>query len=204
LALQIHGKPSFLYQGKNISVKTPWPRFRVRDLFQNKVGVDLVHHSKRDSLAHECQKLGIKPNKDENWDDLYFKIWLNLIEPTLPSDQACLVTRYPPSQAALAVVDADPDGSRWAKRFEAYVGGIELGNAFEELTDPVEQRQRFVEDMELREAVYGTDFPKTPIDEEFLAALEEGMPPSGGIAIGVDRLVMLYADEPDIDFTHWI
>ena len=204
LALQIQGKPSFVFQGQEISVKTPWPRFQVRDLFQDIVGVDLVRHSERDSLAGECQRLGIKPNPDENWDDLYFKIWLNLIEPKLPANQACLITRYPSSQAALSVVDTDPDGSLWAKRFEAYAGGIELGNAFEELTDPVEQRQRFIDDMELREKVYGPSFPKNPLDEGFLEALEEGMPPSGGIAVGVDRLVMLFADEPDIDYTLWI
>ena len=204
LALQIQGKPSFVFQGQEISVKTPWPRFQVRDLFQDIVGVDLVRHSERDSLAGECQRLGIQPNPDENWDDLYFKIWLNLIEPKLPANQACLITRYPSSQAALSVVDSDPDGSLWAKRFEAYAGGIELGNAFEELTDPVEQRQRFIDDMELREQVYGPSFPKNPLDEGFLEALEEGMPPSGGIAVGVDRLVMLFADEPDIDYTLWI
>ena len=125
------------------------------------------------------------------WDDLYFKIWLNLIEPRLPADRAVFVTRYPASQAALSVIDTDPDGSRWAERFEVYAGGLELGNAFEELTDPGEQRRRFIEDMELRSEVYGNDFPVNPLDEEFLDALAEGMPPSGGIAMGVDWLVML-------------
>jgi lysyl-tRNA synthetase class 2 len=115
-----------------------------------------------------------------------------------------LVTRYPASQAALSVVDEDPDGSRWARRFEVYAGGLELGNAFEELTDPVEQRRRFAADMELRRATYGDDFPPSPVDEDFLAALAEGMPPSGGIAMGVDRLIMLVADEPDIGFTFWL
>ena len=112
--------------------------------------------------------------------------------------------RYPASQAALAVVEEDPDGTRWAKRFEVYAGGLELGNAFEELTDPVEQRKRFIEDMALRERVYGPSFRKNPMDEEFLDALEEGMPPSAGIAMGVDRIAMLFADEPDIEKTLWL
>jgi lysyl-tRNA synthetase class 2 len=85
---------------------------------------------------------------------------------------------------------------------------MELGNGFQELTDPAEQRARFEADMELRERIYGQDFPKTPLDTEFLEALEEGMPPSSGIAIGMDRIVMLFADETEIDYTiavpaHW-
>ena len=204
VALKLSGKPVIRYQGREISVATPWPRLRVRDLFLEFAGVDLVRSSDRESLARDCERLGLKVNEGENWDDLYFKIWLNQIEPKLPADQAVFVFRYPPSQAALSVVDEDPDGSRWAKRFEAYAGGIELGNAFEELTDPIEQRRRFEEDMELRTEVYGPGFPKNPLDEGFLQALEEGMPPSGGIAVGVDRMVMLFADESEIDYTLWL
>ena len=150
-------------------------------------------------LAESCKRLGLQtdPVKD-TWDDLFFKIWLNCVEPRLPKDQAVFVLRYPPSQAALSVLDQDPDGSNWAKRFEVYAGGLELGNAFEELTDPVEQRRRFERDMMERTRIYGSDFPPTPIDQKFLAALEKGMPPSGGIAIGVDRMAMLFADEADI------
>ncbi|MFZ9596553.1 MAG: EF-P lysine aminoacylase EpmA [Bdellovibrionia bacterium] len=204
LAIEIHGKPSWSFQGREISVKTPWPRLKVRDLFQKHVGVDLTQAQDRETLAQECVRLRLKPNRDESWDDLYFKIWLNEIEPHLPHHQACFVTHYPASQAALAVTEVDEQGVAWAKRFEAYVGGMELGNAFEELTDPKEQRARFEKDMALREQVYGASFPKNPIDEGFLAALEEGLPPSGGIAVGVDRLVMLYADEGEIDYTFWI
>ena len=131
--------------------------------------------------------------------------WSNyFIENNLPKDQAVFVYRYPPSQSALSVIDKDSDGSSWARRFEPYAGGLELGNAFEELTDPIEQRKRFVEDMALREKIYGPSFPKNPIDEDFMDALNEGMPPSGGIAVGVDRLVMLFADQNDIDKTLWL
>lgn len=180
--------------------RPPWPRLRVRDLFAEHAGVDLV----RDDLAAAARRLGLHPDAGDTWDDLYHRIWLDVVEPRLPADRAVFVTRYPASQAALAVVDEDPDGSRWARRFEIYAGGLELGNAFEELTDPVEQRRRFVADMELRRAIYGDDFPPSPVDEDFIAALEEGMPPSGGIAMGVDRLVMLIAGEGDIGFTSWL
>jgi lysyl-tRNA synthetase class 2 len=90
------------------------------------------------------------------------------------------------------------------KRFEAYAGGVELCNAFEELTDPVEQRRRFVEDMAARTRAYGPDFPPSPIDEDFMSALEQGLPACAGIAVGVDRLVMLLSGETDIDYTFWL
>jgi elongation factor P--beta-lysine ligase len=92
----------------------------------------------------------------------------------------------------------------WASRFEFYAGGLELGNAFEELTDPKEQRERFEKDMNLRESTYGGDFPKSEIDEDFIRALVEGIPPTSGIAVGLDRVVMLLAHEKDIDFTFWL
>ena len=210
LAVAIHGKPEIEFQGRRFSVRTPWPRLSVRRLFHELSQVDLVACASSEALARECIRLGLAPSSEmaqlarEPWDDLYFRIWLNVIEPKLPQDQAVFVHGYPASQAALAVVQTDSDGSRWARRFEAYAAGIELCNAFEELTDPVEQRARFIRDMELRSQVYGADFPKTPLDEDFLNALNEGLPPSGGNALGIDRLVMLLADEPDIRYTFWL
>ena len=84
------------------------------------------------------------------------------------------------------------------------MGGLELANAFYELTDPDVQRRRFEDDLALRARVHGDSFPTVPLDEGFLAALAEGMPPSAGIALGVDRLVMLLADERDIAYTTWM
>lgn len=199
VAERVHGRPVVPWQGRAIDVGPPWPRRRVRDLFAEHAGVDLASAD----LRAECARLGLEATEGDGWDDLYFKIWLNVVEPRLPADRPTIVTRYPASQAALAVVDADPDGTRWARRFELYAAGLELGNAFEELCDPVEQRRRFEADMALRARVYGPAFPPTPLPERFLAALEEGLPPSAGIAVGVDRLVMLMADEPDIDLTFW-
>lgn len=198
------GRSEIKFQGQEISVTPPWPRLRIRDLFLKEVGIDLAQMKNSTLLAHECRRLGIPASASEEWNDLYFKIWLNLIEPHLPKNQAVFVTRYPASQAALSCIDADPDGSLWSRRFEVYIGGLEIANAFQELTDPVEQRKRFEEDMKLREKTYGEDFPVTPLDEDFLDALTEGMPPSSGIALGVDRLIMLFADEPDIQYTHWL
>ncbi len=211
IAIALFGQPVVVFQGKSISLKTPWPRLQVRDLFLEFAQVDLAACSKAEDLLRHCKRLGLPLSPVANdggwlpsWDDLYFLIWLNVIEPKLPDNQAVLVTRYPPSQAALSVIDQDPDGTSWAKRFEVYVGGLELGNAFEELTDPVEQRKRFVEDMRLRKLLYGVTLLESPLDEEFLGALEEGMPPAGGIAVGVDRMVMLFANEPELEKTLWL
>lgn len=205
LARDLHGEPVLNYQGRRIDVRAPWPRLRVRDLFLEH-GVDLTKVVDAGGMRAECIRLGIDPGQPQGktWDDYSFLIWLNLIEPGLPADRAVFVTLYPPSQAALAVTQTDPDGTRWARRFEAYAGGLELCNGFEELTDPVEQRRRFEADMNEREATYGASFPRTPIDEGFIAALEEGMPPAGGNALGVDRLVMLLANEPELDYTLWL
>lgn len=209
LAVKIHGKPEIEFQGNTISVKTPWPRLRVRDLFRD-IGIELVKADSggepisREVLRAHCQRLGIQSDQKDTWDDLYFRIWLNVIEPSLPKDRAVFVERYPRSQAALAVLDRDEDGSFWAKRFEFYIAGLELGNAFEELTDAREQRARFVQDMKERREIYGEEFLATPLDEDFLGALEEGLPPSGGIAVGVDRLVMLLADEAVLEKTLWL
>ena len=198
------GEEEIPWQGRSIRVATPWPRLSVRHLFQHHLQIDLADAT-IETLLRACESRGISvPDSSLTWDDLMHLLWLNEVEPRLPQDQACFVIKYPPSQAALAVIETDPDGSQWARRFEPYAGGLELGNAFEELTNPTEQRRRFVEDMDLREATYGASFPRSPLDEDFLEALEEGMPPSGGIAMGVDRLVMLLANEPDIGFTLWL
>lgn len=204
LATEFFGHPVIPYQGREVSVAPPWPRLRVRDLFQEHAGVNLARCRDSEELVQECVRLGIPSKSQDSWDDLYFRIWLNRIEPKLPINQAVFVARYPASQAALSVLDRDLDGTSWAKRFEVYAGGLELGNAFEELTDSNEQRQRFLRDMDLREEIYGPEFPRNPLDEGFLHALSEGMPPSGGIAIGVDRMVMLFANEPDIEYTFWL
>lgn len=201
LAAELLGKQVVTYDNRCISLERPWPRFQVNELFKKYAHVDLIKAGTIEEISKECNRFGIKINVGESWDDLYFKIWLNIIEPQLPADRPIIVYGYPSSQAALSVVDQFQDGHAWAKRFEVYAGGLELGNAFQELTDPIEQRKRFVEDMDLREKVYGDSLPKSPIDESFIKALEEGMPQSSGIAMGVDRIVMLFANETDIGNT---
>jgi lysyl-tRNA synthetase class 2 len=122
------------------------------------------------------------------------------VEPALGRDHASFLTHWPASQAALA--RRDPTDPRVAERFELFVCGIELANAFIELTDPAEQRARFLADRARRRHLYGTE--GWDLDEDFLAALEHGMPPSGGVALGFDRLAMIAAGAPRIEQVLWL
>lgn len=200
----IHGKSELFFGGKAISALAPWPRLSTRSLFLEHTGIELGNCDSIDALVSFCKTKSLSIPKNASWDDLYFLIWLNHIEPKLPQNQFFFVTEYPPSQAALATVTEHTDGTRWADRFEIYAGGIELGNAFRELTDPTEQRKRFLHDQKIRKDAYGDSMPVSPLDEEFLLALEEGLPPSCGIAVGFDRLVMLLGSEPELDQTLWL
>ncbi len=121
----------------------------------------------------------------EDWEDLFFRLMLERVEPHLGRERATFLTHWPAAQAALA--RRAPEDARVAERFELYVCGIELANAFVELTDAAEQRVRFMEDRARRHALYGEDWA---LDEDFLAAVGE-LPSCAGIALGFDRLVML-------------
>lgn len=157
-----------------MSVAPPWRRLTVAEAFRTHAGVEV----------HE-----VLPDETR-----FFRLLIDAVEPALKaSGMPTFLTHWPASMASLARLC--PDDPRWADRFEGYIDGIELCNGFGELTDPVEQRARFERDQAKREEL-GLDV--YPLDERFLAALEEGMPPSGGNAIGVDRLVMLVTGSSEI------
>lgn len=120
------------------------------------------------------------------------------IEPKLGQHAPAILYDYPASMAALS--RRCEDDPRFAKRFELYVCGLELANAFDELTDAAEQRRRFAAEMDAKEALYDERYP---LDEDFLAALEHGMPAAGGIALGVDRLAMVMSGASDIEDVLW-
>ncbi len=127
------------------------------------------------------------------WEEVYNQLFLNEIEPNLGTSKPTIVYDYPASQAALSKRKAtDP---RFAERFEFYIGGLEMGNAFSELIDAKEQRQRMVDDLALRKKLGKYEYS---LDEDFFTALEMGLPQTGGIAVGVDRLAMFFADVPSI------
>ncbi len=172
-------------------------RLTVADAFARHVGVDLLAIGEdADALAAAA---GATRRDGESWEDLFFRLLLERIEPHLGRQRPTFLTHWPAAQAALA--RRDPVDPRVAERFEVYVCGIELANAFVELTDPVEQRVRFVADRERRHAMFGADWP---LDEDFLAALTHGLPPTAGIALGFDRMAMIAAGADRIGQVLWL
>ena len=150
------------------------------------------------ALAAEARRLGLYVSDTDSWEDVFFRIMLELIEPRLGEGVPTILYEYPVAMAALS--RPSRQDSRVAERFELYACGVELANGFGELTDPVEQRRRFDEDMDLKQRLYGLRYP---IDEDFLAALAAGLPDCAGIALGVDRLVMLATGVEDIEGVLW-
>lgn len=144
---------------------------------------------------------GVSVNPDsapEVWEELFYDTFLNTVEPRLGQGAPTILYDYPVSMAALS--RPKPEDPRFAERFEIYVCGIELANAFGELTDPDAQRKRFEADLKLKKELYAEEWP---LDEEFIAALEHGMPESGGIALGIDRLAMLLCGTDNIEDILW-
>jgi lysyl-tRNA synthetase class 2 len=182
----------------------PWRRLSVAEAFAEYAGIDVLATAPDPwapdaaLLKAAARRIGVSVAEADRWDDVFFKILLDRIEPHLGHGVPAILHSYPVSMAALA--RPSPADSRVAERFEAYACGLELANAFGELTDAAEQRRRFTADMDLKQALYGERYP---LDEDFLAALESGMPDSAGIALGFDRLVMLLAGAETIDDVLW-
>jgi lysyl-tRNA synthetase class 2 len=168
----VTGQTTFSFRNASIDLSRPWHCMTVRQAFLKWAGWDPV----------------------ANWDADRFDLDLvEKVEPALPQDKPCVLTDYPAPAASLARLKAGHP--QVAERWEVYVGGLELANAYSELCDPAAQRARFLEAAEERRRLGKEVYP---LDEPFLAALEQGIPPCGGIALGIDRLVMLVCGVTDI------
>ena len=172
----------------------------VADSFQTFAGVNLLstlnnNQSNRAALAAQSP-VAFQPN--ESWSDIFSRILVEKVEPNLGNGHITILYEYPSCEAALARVCAHDD--RVAERFELYACGVELANGFGELTDAVEQRRRFEDEMEIKQRIYGERYP---IDEELLEALAM-MPDASGVALGLDRLIMLAAGATRIDQVQWV
>lgn len=191
LLLSIAGSKTITYQGKKIDISAPWERMTVAEAFKKYADVNFDDFF--DHAPEIARKKGYSVEKHTTWEELYNQLFLNEIEPTLGYGKPTILYEFPSAMGALAKKkDADP---RFAERFEFYIAGLELGDAYSELTDPTEQEDRFKKEIaelkRLGKTVY--DY-----DHDFIDALKAGLPPCSGIAVGVDRLVMLCADVTDI------
>ena len=198
------GAAAFTWAGRPCDATQTADRLSVAAAFERHAGIDLLatapdpRHPSLERLAAAAKPLGVTPKPGDRWDDLFFRIFLDHIEPKLGLGRPTILYDYPLSMAALSRPKAsDP---RLCERFELYAAGLELANAFGELTDPAEQRRRFEADMALKERLYGERYP---IDEDFIAALAHGLPQSAGIALGFDRLVMLATRAERIEDVLW-
>jgi lysyl-tRNA synthetase class 2 len=199
----IAGSTLFRYRDAVCDISQEAEQLTVADAFQRHAGIALLDTLSpdgapdRDGLAAQAQRAGLAIAEKDNWSDIFSKILAARIEPQLGLGRPTLLIDYPRVEAALA--RAKPQDARLAERFELYVCGVELANGFGELTDPAEQRARFIAEMDEKERLYGERYP---LDEALLAALPQ-MPPAAGVALGFERLVMLAAGAPTINQVLW-
>ncbi len=187
------------FDGRVCDVFADWQKISVREAFDYYAGIDLDRYlDDVEGFRAQVRAVTGHAAPDDGWDDLFFRVMADKIEPHLGQGTATILYDYPVCMASLA--RRSPDDERYAERFEVYVCGVELANAFSELTDADEQRARFETEMAHKQALYGERYP---LDEEFLAALAHGMPPSSGNALGLDRLVMVMSGAQHIDQVLW-
>lgn len=173
-------------------------RLTVAEAFARYAGADVLGTTGDAAALAASADVTLRPG--ETWEDLFFRLLLERVEPRIGRPSPTFLTHWPAAQAALA--RRDPDDPRVAERFELFVCGIELANAFVELTDAEEQRARFEADRARRHALYGG--PDWELDEDFLAALAHGLPPCAGIALGFDRLAMIASGADRIAQVQWL
>ncbi len=192
VTLKVLGTTEITYGDQKVDLKAPWRRLSLRDAVLQYSGIDFVKHPTADGLRQQMREKNIEAEPGLNWAKLVDEIMKNcvrakLIEPTFLID-------YPLSMSPLA--KTKPGEERVTERFQAFVAGqLEIANAYTELNDPAEQRERFVEQLQDR-PTEGEE--RWTIDEDFLTALEYGMPPTGGLGVGIDRLVMLLTNQQSI------
>ena len=187
---KITGSYRVTFGDNTIDFKPPWPRLELRQAVAEHSGIDFVQYPDADLLRIKMRELGLDVDPNKNWSKLVDELISTYLEPELI--QPTFIMDYPLSMSPLA--KRKPGQERVVERFEAFAGGIEIANAFTELNDPVEQRQRFVTQQKDR----GKDEEQEVIDEDFLLAMEYGMPPTGGLGVGIDRLVMLLTNQQSI------
>lgn len=194
IALEIKGTPRITYQGTEIDLTPPWPRIRLLDAIAEFTGIDANRFPDKESLAAEMRANGYDVDLNVGRGRLIDDLKSAMFRKGLPQlRQALFLTDYPIDISPLAKPHRSEAGL--AERFQPFIGGLECGNAFTELNDPLDQRARFEDQM--RQRAQGDDEAQV-LDEDYIEALEIGMPPTGGLGLGIDRLAMLMTDQESI------
>lgn len=194
IAREVKGSPTITYQGTEIDLTPPWPRISLLQAIAEHTGIDVNQFPNKESLATEMRMRGYEADPTLGRGRLIDDLKGAMMRKGIPAlKQAFFLIDYPLDVSPLAKQHSEIVGL--TDRFQPFVGGLELGNAFTELNDPLDQRARFEDQM--RQRAQGDDEAQV-LDEDFLEALEIGMPPTGGLGIGVDRLAMLMADQESI------
>ncbi len=192
MAQEVCGSVQVPYGGQVIDFSPPWRRLTLREELFNRTGVDLDAFPDHASLAQRAAELGLEVTPRESRGRLIDKLISSFVEPHLI--QPTFLMDYPEVMSPLA--KAKPGAPGYVERFEAFAAGMEIANSYTELNDPAVQRVRFQEQEEIRRVFQDDEVDRQ--DEDFLLALEYGMPPTGGLGMGIDRLVMLLAGQPSI------
>ena len=188
---QALGRRTIEYKGQTISFEPPWRRLNLRQGLIETAGIDIAEHPTVESLAAVMQARGMQPKPGLTRGKLIEGLMSDFLEPTLI--QPTFLYDYPRDISPLA--KSKPGDPSTVERFEGFVSGMELCNAFSELNDPLDQENRF---REMGREYAADDEERHPMDEDYLRAMRYGMPPSGGFGMGVDRLVMLFSESPNI------
>jgi lysyl-tRNA synthetase class 2 len=182
------GAPRFTYQGHEIDLTPPWRRVTLREAIREGSGIDYVEHPEQDDLYAAARAAGADIEPGTVWPRIVDELLKQFVRPNLI--QPTFLIDYPVELSPLA--KRKPDDPTHVERFQPYIGGGEIGNAFTELNDPLDQLARFEEQQRDRAA---GDEEAMPIDLDYVNALMYGMPPTGGVGIGIDRLTMLLTDQ---------
>lgn len=189
----LHPGTHLTYQGNKVDLTPPWERMTMAEAFAKYAQVDFEKFLDMNVARIIAKEKGYAVSEKTTWEELYNQVFLNEVEPKLGRGKPTILYEFPGSMAALAKKKAsDP---RYAERFEFYIEGLELGDAYSELTDAVEQEGRFKQELAEIKRLGKTEYD---YDHDFIAALKVGMPACSGIAVGVDRLIMLFADTTNI------
>lgn len=181
------------YCDVEIDLTPPWRRISCKEAFKRYANVNLDEFLDINNAREICMDKGYQISDKNTWEELYHQIFLNEVEPQLPKQQPLILYDYPAPLAALSQIKkSDPN---YAERMEFYIGGLELGNGYSELTDWEEQEKRLKADIETRKQKGMKVFD---YDRELVEALKNGLPKTAGIAVGIDRLIMLLIDSADI------